>query len=498
MYNPRTDPLIRVPPRLEIESRVGVFQKTIGDPAINIYPDHVEIVGDDKNWEYRLVADRHNFKWIGPQPQPNVVLHGGWNIHQPTLQEAIMLGGNSSLTRYLSNPDDNKIFFYYDWNLITAPVTDLPVETFDKIDDDEDEIIDNYQPQDQPGPADFAINATEMNSNYIQAAIQTARNLYPSFDLYIEAINHVYYNFMTEHEIRVQRSEFPSFLRDASPFEIYKVYTGPSVFKARRILNLVFWGKLWENKEHFKIDNDDIRGWIDEIDLFMEDHDYDCLYWGHIKQNVVGNVIDKNLTPDNFIANITPDQAILMEEWRKKVLSGPMSQHENIDLIDLKDMQDQVGASNLNMHNNDTKTEFGHPVEEIINGIRTPRSSVNGHFGFSVPMLKKAIKQANDRLPPYPTRPQSSNHMSREFVRYEGETAINSAGMAIGETKLPLNKSMPKVYYMMIYHELTIRGYMDGITINANELENNNQLVQLVEAETNPWDREPTIGTAYF
>ena len=45
----------------------------------------------------------------------------------------------------------------------------------------------DYYNQPDPLPEEFAIEASPENTNFIQASIETARNLFPSFELYLQA-----------------------------------------------------------------------------------------------------------------------------------------------------------------------------------------------------------------------------------------------------------------------------------------------------------------------
>lgn len=69
----------------------------------------------------------------------------------------------------------------------------------------------NYYPQDQPQANEFKFTATPENTHYIQATIETARILYPSLELHIQAAETA--NILGNER---RRSNFASYMRDAS------------------------------------------------------------------------------------------------------------------------------------------------------------------------------------------------------------------------------------------------------------------------------------------
>jgi hypothetical protein len=340
---------------------------------------------------------------------------------------------------------------------------------------------DQYLPQDVPTADDFAITASEQNSAYIQAAIATARSLYPPFDNFIDAVNFADNQLAEKILIEpIKKSDFPSFLEYASPFEIYKIYKGTAVLKARIILNLVFWGN--SNYIGEKIGRGEVDELVHLVDEFFRERGYSRQYCGYLRDHTRGNIEEEDiippLNPTTFMENITPDQAILMEEWRKKVLSGAVSKLRTSALLGLKTMQDDFNHGIEPVPNFNLLRPEYEPHFQRIHANSRIKPHVNFHLGYNKRSLRNAIRQANKRLPRYPeAQPgyQGVMTLTRDFVMYEGENTTNEFGVDIKKWKLPLNKRMPKPYYMMIYNELAIRGYMDGIEVEDQPEDEDNE-----------------------
>src|SRR3989304_2373151 len=97
--------------------------------------------------------------------------------------------------------------------------------------------LDNdYYPQDEPNPDQFKFTATEENSAFIQATIESARNMFPSLELFIQGAESVLRDKVDIDPELMQRNRYPSFMRDATPYEIYKIYRGPEADLAQILL----------------------------------------------------------------------------------------------------------------------------------------------------------------------------------------------------------------------------------------------------------------------
>src|SRR4029077_6076555 len=65
-------------------------------------------------------------------------------------------------------------------------------------------------------------------------AITVGRTRYPSFELYVQAAESA--DILTE---RRDRSQYPAYFKDASPFEIFKVFRGTAANMAQMFLQLI-------------------------------------------------------------------------------------------------------------------------------------------------------------------------------------------------------------------------------------------------------------------
>lgn len=297
-------------------------------------------------------------------------------------------------------------------------------------------VATTYRPQDTPTDADFAVTATPENFEYIQAAMETGREIYPSLEQYIQVAEwlqiHYPHRIQLGHERLFDRSNYPSFMRDASPFEIFKVYTGSAELGSTliRVIARIFSG---ENRL--------------QPPPFMAE--YQPTYFGFIRR-----INAEPLTPETFRASITPDQAILMEAWRQKILHQPTFDFQQGGLIGLDDMLRQLVR---NRHGAD----YYYPHEHI-----------HYHLGFKKRDLRNAILNVNATLPPYPRFNQENrggemrhNRISNliiDHVRYEGETATDKFGRDRRTKKIGLSETLPREYYMMLYNELITRGLIDA------------------------------------
>ena len=302
-------------------------------------------------------------------------------------------------------------------------------------------IGNEYYLQADPNPDEFRFQAAPENAHFIQASIETARNLFPSFELYIQAAEAD--GFLQEH---TRRGLYPSYMRDASPFEIYKVYRGNAAAIAREFLD-----RLIRLVQEFQNENPD--GEDHPITLFMQNHGYLYTYIGFIRaDHAAGQAQLQNflLTPENFVASITPDQAILMEAWRLKALQGGVSLLDNSDLLGLRAIRGQYNTG---------------PRDRVED-----RSPVLQTIGFEKRRLLDAIRHVADRIRPHPTTLRRRHHrvpqieiipITRNYIRYEGENAVNEWGRNINDKGLATNDEMPKPYYMMLYNELRLRGLLD-------------------------------------
>jgi hypothetical protein len=287
---------------------------------------------------------------------------------------------------------------------------------------------DGYINQPVPNPEDFAFNATPENSEYIQAAIATARDLYPSFDLIIQAAQSSDMFRETGENFKLARRDlYPSYFKDASTFEIFKIYKEDRALAARALIHEVFF---------FHFEN-----YHNELTDFMEQHGYHDTYGGYVNVNHPAGRIsmgDTPLTPETFRNSITPDMAILMEEMRKRALTDIRltdfgSVHGIGPLLNLKDLREQIVQNGY---------ESNAEVPFLKRG------------GFNRKDLRDEILRIETRLfGPRARKPR----FTRQYVQNQGETAVSEDGRDLTNRMLTLGRRMPKAYYYMLYNELINR-----------------------------------------
>jgi hypothetical protein len=244
-----------------------------------------------------------------------------------------------------------------------------------------------YFDQEQPTENDFKINATPDTTDYIQAAIETGRLIYPSFELFIQAAEAV--NVLPS---RRRRGLYPLYFKDASPYEIFKIYEGGSAALARTFLKQI----LGAN-----------------IDDFMGERGYSRTYFGFVNDNNVSVQASKNILDFNrntFEASITPADAVLMEMTRKRSLNESASA----------------------------------PLRHLF-GLETPQyeepSPKIRTFGFNRNILRRAV------------RPFLIDQR-RSRIMHPGENAITIYGSDRSSKTIQLAKTASNAYYMALYNEL--------------------------------------------
>jgi len=227
-------------------------------------------------------------------------------------------------------------------------------------------------------------------------------------------------------------------MRDASPFEIYKIYKGEAADRAINFLN-----------EFIRIVREKgIQAEYPEEGILIElmgERGYVHQYIGFIKADHTAgrarvriNFQRPGLTPETFIASLTPDQEILMEEWRKISLKGGMSQLGNIDLLELRNIVDQYKKP---------RVRFIRDNPPVIKTI-----------GFSKSLLREAIIEVSKRIRERrngiqrKARDQPLDPITREYIC--GNRVKRDITM----------EPMPKAYYMMLYNELRKQGLLENTT----------------------------------
>jgi len=298
--------------------------------------------------------------------------------------------------------------------------------------------------QDDPQPDEFKFTASPENSSFIQASIETGRLLFPSLETHIQVAEAA--NILEEER---RRGNFPSYMRDASPFEIYKIYRGEAANRAKIFLNRF----LWFPKEG------DIEGPI--ISRLMNERGYIEQYIGYISANHAAGQARRDyfpLIPGNFVASLTPDQEILMEEWRLQALKSGVAVLANIDFLGLRDIRAQYTERTYNDYLE--RKRQGHlrhqqfleeyPLHDVKSLSKPP---VLQTIGFSVDKLRTAILDVARRINnPHTYKHKQHYIITRDYIKYEGEKAELTCGHKkydITDLGLPLNREIPKAYYMM-------------------------------------------------
>ena len=344
---------------------------------------------------------------------------------------------------------------------------------------------DDYQPIATPRPEDFMFQATPENAAFIQASMVTGREIYPPFSMYLEwAIvnkdyilqNTVAYRqrYPLPNEERLfRRSTYPRYLRDASTYEVFYIYNVP---EARNLIQLL---------DHADLDDYEIRDeddyhrehWAErDPDTYqrsffahMHNQGYRYDYFKYVKHLPITNPVNP-LTPDRLRASLTPDQQILVEAWRQRALTpittplvdDPSHNNNNMRVLGLRNIRDQ-----------------------ILTGISS-QALVIPDIGYSNDAMKRTIREVNSHL----RGVYDTKGLTRQFIMYEGESALASAGRRYHKYRFPaqvvngrkvyrftdeikttrLNKNLTntrlpmwgtKSYYTMLYLELAARGLIN-------------------------------------
>ena len=348
----------------------------------------------------------------------------------------------------------------------TAPVrVNVPREgevnaIYERVLSLQNEDPNEYIQKDIPEEDDYLFLASEQNSQVIQAGIDTAREVYPSFDLYIQAAQEA--NVLERFAIR---GLYPSYFRDASPFELFKVYKGDqrdlAVYFLRKVMfnnyrrmdesalriqaeDVIGYNITEEDEEMPDLNTgawstgyrtDSIRGGPREVfDRFMGARGYRREYLGYIlADHPAARAADIlhpiPLTPASFQASITPEKAMMMEAIRSEAAVGGVSSKLDKYYLDLSDATAQYGR-----------------------GLLKP--PLPSYLGFSKGRLRVAVLAATRNL----ERPKGPglSQITRDYIRYEEDPPVERAWLA--QWALPGGVGMNKTYYMMLYNELVVRG----------------------------------------
>lgn len=279
-----------------------------------------------------------------------------------------------------------------------------------------------YYQQDVPNADEWKFKTSPENEEYIQETIRTARRIYPPFELYIQAGESLgYMENRDTNEVEslgytsYDRSLYPSYLRDASPYEIYKIYKGPHIDRAKNLIKDL---STTEDKNS-------------SIIKFFSEKGYNQSYAGIIifsKKDDPASIDDyREINAKKFKASLTPDQEILMEAWRKKALKSPFYFPNSNAVLNL---------------------------DSIVSQYKKRRSLEHGPVILNMGFRKYDIANAINKF----ERTVPGKKLTRDYIRYEGEQAINTNNNKnINQTKLNKNYNLPKAYYMMIYNELINR-----------------------------------------
>ena len=331
-------------------------------------------------------------------------------------------------------------------------------------------VTDDYYPQDQPGEDEFQFKARAENSDLIQATIRTARDVFPSLETFIRVAEEVelQYYHGADYGHLMKRSRYPSYMKDASTYEINRIYEGLAAAHARELISLISYFDAWPDRSR---EYDIYLG----IKSVMDDMGYDLAYSGQysrrigfVKKGVTTVWSGIPLTPENFVKTVTPDKAILMEAWREKTANGSATEDgaSNLSILRLGETRDDL----FNSHHAREKAardeavertgdvRYRHmPLHQFRQGLQTDinRTPLIFTLGFSNQALRAAIGRSIEKLPDrLRPREDAGFRAKRKYIMYN--TDENTEKMQ--EKYLPMGQLFPKSYYMMVYNELMIRG----------------------------------------
>jgi hypothetical protein len=277
---------------------------------------------------------------------------------------------------------------------------------------------DGYIIQDDPMIEEFQFQATDYNSEYFQATVETSRLLHPSLEIMIQAAEAI----NAFPELR-NRNQYSSYLRDATFFEVNRIYKGPRAEAARKFM--LFMDQACVPTEEieniYKLDMTPFTAeQIEALRQFMEQRGYRWTYLGFVNINHpagLARFTDTPLNAEILPTTITPDQAILMEAWRKRALTG------------------------LTKVTDDTLNLLG------------LRSIVQKTDYYNVPTLVNSGPRMNQLLAQIIT----FRDISYNDLRNPGEVATSTKGIDISNKSARKYGLDRKNYYMMLYHEASHR-----------------------------------------
>lgn len=143
-----------------------------------------------------------------------------------------------------------------------------------------------------------------------------------------------------------------------------------------------------------------------------------------------------------------------MEAWRLKALNGALTRGggTNTSVIGLRQLRNQY-------QNDPTHNPYDLNWRRWHTLLHAP---VIQTIGFSKDKLREVIAATLEKLPQRPRMGAREFYqpLTRNYIRYEGENAVNDRGIDMTNKPMAGGEYLPKRYYMMIYNELMIRGFI--------------------------------------
>jgi hypothetical protein len=387
------------PNQVHIINRWRYVDRYLNNDDIGVAISPHKIIRNRNRRDIRLNRDAHSLRFNLENGRSRIKLDGNWILTPLNNFPDGSNGGVIARLPYQLFPririGRNWIIQVDDPNQVTYPT---PVEIGP----------DGYIIQDDPVASEFQFNASDYNSAFFQASIETSRLLHPSLEIMIQAAEAI--NVFPELR---NRNQYSSYLRDATFFEVNRIYKGPRAEAARKFMLFMDQAQIPEEEiwSHYKYDLEPFtEDQITALREFMRQRGYEWTYLGFVNINHPAGrarLDETPLTLENFQASITPDQAILMEAWRTKALRDGVSLSHNLDLLGFR---------------------------RIARDTAYYDSPILKNVGFNRNRIQRLRLRVND-------------------IRNPEEAPINRNGRDIGDKLLSANRERSKSYYMMLFNE---------------------------------------------
>ena len=294
--------------------------------------------------------------------------------------------------------------------------------------------------------------ATPENAAFIQASMTTGREIYPPFSMYLEwaIANQDYILGNTDYRPKdrlFRRSTYPLYLRDASTYEVFYIYNVPEARQLIRLLDVADAAgyDIFGEEDYYR------RYWNERYpDTYqrsffahMHNQGYRYDYFKYVKDLPITNP-GNPLTPARLQASLTPDQQILIEAWRQRALTPittPLVEershnNNNMKVLELRNIHEQIANT--------------HPLERGAS-----QAPVISDIGYSNDAIKTVITDVNSILKGV----HHTNGLTRQFIMYEGESALAPAGRRYHKYRYPTE----------VVNGREVHGFTDEIKITRED-----------------------------